>query len=299
VNAKRAGLCQLRDLLITTPEPLRSELRPLSRARLLRRLSTSRPHRRHDPELRGTLPALRALARRIQQPTAEERELAQEIEQLISTLAPQTAQPTRNRPTARRPDRALPVTPRPPRQRGRLRPARRRRANPRLVRPDDPLPTRPQRRQTTQPRTPPDRPHPTPNTPTDHRLHRASRPRRKQPPRGHPLPQALPRPHPLPTPRTPTSDDLTNIEASPHAAVAVGGDGESRPRGVCQPPRAQSGDHVVIQVASVRAGQADDRSANAPRPPPSAASALGMSRPRVSSGGSSRRVRATRRRGPR
>ena len=29
VNAKRAGLCQLRDLLITTPEPLRSELRPL------------------------------------------------------------------------------------------------------------------------------------------------------------------------------------------------------------------------------------------------------------------------------
>src|SRR5207247_3244226 len=27
VNAKRAGLCQLRDLLITTPEPIRSELR--------------------------------------------------------------------------------------------------------------------------------------------------------------------------------------------------------------------------------------------------------------------------------
>jgi hypothetical protein len=33
VNAKRAGLCQLRDRLITTPEPLRSELRPLTRAR--------------------------------------------------------------------------------------------------------------------------------------------------------------------------------------------------------------------------------------------------------------------------
>jgi transposase len=89
VNAKRAGLCQLRDLLITTPEPLRSELRPLSRARLLSRLSTTRPHRRHDPELRGTLLALRALARRIQQLAAEERELAQEIEKLISTLAPQ------------------------------------------------------------------------------------------------------------------------------------------------------------------------------------------------------------------
>ena len=30
INAKRAGLCQLRDLMITTPEPLRSELRPLT-----------------------------------------------------------------------------------------------------------------------------------------------------------------------------------------------------------------------------------------------------------------------------
>jgi transposase len=80
VNAKRAGLCQLRDLLITAPEPLRSELRPLSRARLLRRLSATRPHRRHDPELEGTLLALRALARRVQQLTAEERELAEEIE---------------------------------------------------------------------------------------------------------------------------------------------------------------------------------------------------------------------------
>jgi transposase len=89
VNAKRAALCQLRDLLITTPEPLRSELRPLSRARLLRRLAATRPHRHHDPELRGTLLALRALARRVQQLTLEERELAREIEELISTLAPQ------------------------------------------------------------------------------------------------------------------------------------------------------------------------------------------------------------------
>jgi transposase len=89
VNAKRAGLCQLRDLLVTSPEPLRSELRLLSRTRLLRRLSASRPHRHHDPELRGTLLALRALARRIQQLTVEERELAREIEQLISKLAPQ------------------------------------------------------------------------------------------------------------------------------------------------------------------------------------------------------------------
>jgi len=88
VNAKRAGLCQLQDLLVTTPEPLRSELRPLRRARLLRRLAATRPERRDDPELRGTLLALRSVARRVLQLTAEERELAGEIESITRKLAP-------------------------------------------------------------------------------------------------------------------------------------------------------------------------------------------------------------------
>ena len=56
----RPALCQLRDLLITTPEPLRSELRPLTRARLLQRLAAARPDGRHDPELRGTPARARA-----------------------------------------------------------------------------------------------------------------------------------------------------------------------------------------------------------------------------------------------
>jgi transposase len=89
VNARRAGLCQLRDLLVTTPEPLRSDLRPLTRAQLLRRLAAVRPQRRRDVELRGTLQALRLVARRVQRLTAEERELAREIEMLTRTLAPQ------------------------------------------------------------------------------------------------------------------------------------------------------------------------------------------------------------------
>jgi transposase len=89
VNAKRAGLCQLRDLLITTPEPLRSELRPLTRARLLQRLAATRPHPRQDAELRGSLLALRSIARRVLQLTAEERELAREIETLTRRLARQ------------------------------------------------------------------------------------------------------------------------------------------------------------------------------------------------------------------
>ena len=89
VIARTAALCQLRALLVTTPEPLRSELRPLTRARLLARLTATRPDRRRDPELRGNQLALKALARRIQQLTAEERELAREIEQLTRSLAPQ------------------------------------------------------------------------------------------------------------------------------------------------------------------------------------------------------------------
>lgn len=89
VNAKRAGLCQLRDLLVTTPEPLRAELRPLTRARLLARLASMRPEQRRDPELRGIVLAMRAVARRVQQLTAEERELAREIKTLTEKLAPQ------------------------------------------------------------------------------------------------------------------------------------------------------------------------------------------------------------------
>src|SRR4249919_1996946 len=67
VNAKCAGLCQLRDLLITTPEPLRSELRPLTRARLLQRLAATRRDARRDAELRGSMLALRSIARRVLQ----------------------------------------------------------------------------------------------------------------------------------------------------------------------------------------------------------------------------------------
>src|SRR5205809_3148313 len=89
VNAKRAGLCQLRDLLITTPEPLRAELRPLTRARLLQRLAATRPEGPRGAELRGSLLALRWIARRVLQLTAEARELAPELETSKRRLVPQ------------------------------------------------------------------------------------------------------------------------------------------------------------------------------------------------------------------
>jgi transposase len=89
IRAARSVLGQLRDLLVTTPEPMRSELRQLTPARLLRRLAATRPDARRDPELRGSLLALRSIARRVLQLTAEERELAREIEALTRKLAPQ------------------------------------------------------------------------------------------------------------------------------------------------------------------------------------------------------------------
>jgi transposase len=89
VNARRAGLCQLRDLLITTPEPLRGQLRPLTRARLLQRLAATRAAGGRDPELRGSMLALRSIARRVLQLTVEERELARQIETITRRLAPQ------------------------------------------------------------------------------------------------------------------------------------------------------------------------------------------------------------------
>lgn len=86
--AKKAALCQLRALLVTCPEPLRAELAPLTRARLLSRCARLRPDRSVGVERHGTLLALRALARRVQALTREERELGRELELLVRTIAP-------------------------------------------------------------------------------------------------------------------------------------------------------------------------------------------------------------------
>ena len=222
VNAKCAGLGQLRDLLVTTPEPLRNELRPLTGARLLQRLAATRPDTRRDPEIRGSLLALRSIARRVLQLTAEERGLAREIETIVRQARATTARPARRRTTRRRTAHPLLVTPRPHQIRGRLRTPRWRRPHPGLLRPDRPLPARPQRRPQTQPRAPHDPRHPeTPSSAHDH-LHRAPPPGRQDPTRSKPLPQALPRPQPLPATRTRSpASGLTDIEASLAQAMCL------------------------------------------------------------------------------
>ncbi len=222
VNAKRAGLCQLRDLLVTTPEPLRSELRPLTRARLLQRLAATRPHGRNDAELRGSMLALRSIARRVLQLTAEERELAREIETLTRKLAPQLLDQPGVGPHAAA-QLVLSWS-----HQGRISSeaafARLAGAAPipassgQTIR----LRARPKRRPKTQPCTAHDPRHTKTLTPRHDRLHPTTPARGQDPTRSQPLPQTLPRPQPLPTPRTRTATgDLTDIEASRALATSV------------------------------------------------------------------------------
>lgn len=93
VNARRAGRCQLRDLIITAPEPLRRDLRQPTRGRLIKRLQAVRPGRHVDLEPRSTLDALRSLARRIEQLTLEERALETQIATLTRQPAPHLLEP--------------------------------------------------------------------------------------------------------------------------------------------------------------------------------------------------------------
>jgi len=85
VVARRAGLNQLRSLIVTCPEASRAELRDLSEAKLLDRCLSLDSR---ATELRGTLVALAALARRVRVVSAEARELKREIEALVRGIAP-------------------------------------------------------------------------------------------------------------------------------------------------------------------------------------------------------------------
>ena len=88
VSARRVALNQLRALLVTCPEPLRAELRSLTRARLLRRCRGLTPERVDEPELAGTLLALRLLAARIESLSSETRELERELHAQVEQIAP-------------------------------------------------------------------------------------------------------------------------------------------------------------------------------------------------------------------
>jgi transposase len=89
IQARRCALNQLRGLLVTCPEPLREELRALTRARLLARCRRLRPGAASDLELAGTMLGLKLLAARIQELSEEERLLARELRELLERVAPE------------------------------------------------------------------------------------------------------------------------------------------------------------------------------------------------------------------
>lgn len=88
IQARRCALNQLRALLVTCPEPLREELRSLTRARLLARCRRLRARATSEVELAGTILCLRMLATRIEELTREERELGRKLRALVEREAP-------------------------------------------------------------------------------------------------------------------------------------------------------------------------------------------------------------------
>jgi transposase len=88
VDVRKQALVQLRSVIVTAPEQLRTELRGLTQTRLIDRCSRLRRSSSRTPdELAATL-VLRTLARRVQAATEEAAELQTEILAHVRALAP-------------------------------------------------------------------------------------------------------------------------------------------------------------------------------------------------------------------
>ena len=88
IAVRRAGLNQLRALVVCAPSPIRYELRRLSRGPLLARCAALAVRTSVPPELHATRLALRATAQRVLVATDEAAILEKEILALVSRLAP-------------------------------------------------------------------------------------------------------------------------------------------------------------------------------------------------------------------
>jgi len=88
VDVRREALTQLRAVIVTAPDPLRSELRRLPLGQLLERCSRLRRSATATPDQLATRLVLRSLARRIQAATLEADQLEQEILARVLALAP-------------------------------------------------------------------------------------------------------------------------------------------------------------------------------------------------------------------
>ncbi len=88
VGERRSGLNQLRALVLTAPEQLRSSLHGLPKQRLIKRCLALRPAAARDPQLQGSSLALQSCARRVQLASAEAKTLERELRTRLTRLAP-------------------------------------------------------------------------------------------------------------------------------------------------------------------------------------------------------------------
>lgn len=86
VSVRRAGLNELRALLLTAPGCLRERLGGHSRAALVKACAALRPRADQEPQLRATTLALRLCARRVAQASTEANTLKREIAALVRAL---------------------------------------------------------------------------------------------------------------------------------------------------------------------------------------------------------------------
>jgi transposase len=89
VDVRREALVQLRSVIVTAPDDLRSELRGLPAERLIQRCSRFRRSSSRTPDALAVTLVLRTLARRVQAATLEAVELQTEILAHVRALAPQ------------------------------------------------------------------------------------------------------------------------------------------------------------------------------------------------------------------
>ncbi len=89
VAVRRAGLNELRALVVTAPERLRARLRGHGRQTLVRTCLQLRPQRHSAPELYASTLALRSCARRVAAASKEAAALERELRALVQALAPQ------------------------------------------------------------------------------------------------------------------------------------------------------------------------------------------------------------------
>jgi transposase len=89
VKARAQAANQLRAMLITAPEKLKSELGGLSTARLVTKVSRSRPGKNLSEVETATKSALRSVAHRYQQLSEEISELDEHLNRLVAEAAPE------------------------------------------------------------------------------------------------------------------------------------------------------------------------------------------------------------------